>query len=260
MEWKLAVSQTRLPPGALPAQEATPGTIPCKRHYTDQNVTTLYGYDALGRTVTTTVGAGSAQARTTWTCYDTLGRTVKTVQNPTVANPCNDYTPSGQADQDLIQQTVYDAAGNSIVTTDAAGRITRTYYDGVNRVVQTVQNLTGQAATVTTAPAFDPAHPDQNVPSQGATTYDVAGRVLQATDVTGLTTDFAYDGVGRTISTTVNAPGSPLTTRTVFDKLGNATDRLDAKGVNTHYEYDQLGRLAAVVENYRPGYQALVDT
>jgi RHS repeat-associated protein len=33
MGWKLAVSQTRLPPGALPAQEATLGTIPCNDSY-----------------------------------------------------------------------------------------------------------------------------------------------------------------------------------------------------------------------------------
>jgi RHS repeat-associated protein len=33
MEWKLGVSQTRLPPGALPAQEAVLGTIPCNDNY-----------------------------------------------------------------------------------------------------------------------------------------------------------------------------------------------------------------------------------
>jgi RHS repeat-associated protein len=33
MEWKLGVSQTRLPPGALPAQEAALGTIPCNDNY-----------------------------------------------------------------------------------------------------------------------------------------------------------------------------------------------------------------------------------
>jgi hypothetical protein len=56
MEWKLGVSQTRLPPGVLPAQEAALGTIPCNDAYgnrltvKDANLhTTAFDYDSLDR-------------------------------------------------------------------------------------------------------------------------------------------------------------------------------------------------------------------
>ncbi len=89
--------------------------------------------------------------------------------------------------------------------------------------------------------------------------YVIAGRASRITDATGFATDFGYDSVGCTISTTVNNPGQSLTARTYFDKLGNVTDRMDAKGVVTRYEYDGQSRLTAMVENYRPGFLANAD-
>ncbi len=135
-------------------------------------------YDAAGNVVQHIDNA----ALVTAFCYDVLNRVVKTIQNPTVGDPCADYTPSSAADEDLIQQTVYDEGGNVIATVDPAGRITRTYYDVLYRPSVVIQNLVGQAITVTTPPSYDDDYPDRNVGSQ--TFYDDAGRAYRQLDLT----------------------------------------------------------------------------
>lgn len=239
----------------LTGQAIAVATVPTYNpSFPDQNVTTRWGYDALGRTITTTVAAGSAQAQTTYACYDALGRVSKTILNPTVANPCPTYTLSGQTDRDVVTAFTYDAGGNTIAVTDALGHITRTFYDNLNRTVAVVANLTGQAITVTTVPAYSSATPDSNV--RAFTSYDAAGRVLDTTDNAGLVTRSTYDGVGRTITTTVNyVSGGPvnattnLASGTAYDKLGNATRSIDPKGVVTGFDYDWAGRVITVTEN-----------
>jgi len=130
-------------------------------------------YDAAGNTVDSVDLAGTV----THYCYDALNRAVKTIQNPTVADPCADYTPSADADKDLINRTIYDANDNAIATIDPAGRVTRTYYDVLNRPTVTMQNLTNWDIANETWPSYDPAYPDQNIGSQ--TFYD-AGAMLTA--------------------------------------------------------------------------------
>lgn len=247
----------------LVGQPIAVATLPAfDEQHPDRNVTTLWGYDLLGRTVTTTLAAGSARARTDWTCYDVLGRAVKTVTNASGSDPCAPgYVGSGQPDEDLITQTVYDGAGNAIAAIDPTGKITRTYLDGLYRPTITVERLYGQAITNPTAPAYNSAYPDRNLRS--TTRYDSAGRAFETVDNAGLVTRSNFDGVGRPVTETVNyVSGGPvdsvtnLRTVTGYDKNGNAIRRTDANGIMTAYEYDALGRLTAVVENYRPGFAA----
>ena len=73
----------------------------------DENVRSTTEYDANGNVVKTIDNAG----RVNTNCYDALNRVVKSIQNPTPTDPCPDYTPSGDADKDLIQKTVYDCGG-----------------------------------------------------------------------------------------------------------------------------------------------------
>jgi RHS repeat-associated protein len=231
----------------------------------DQNLTTLSEYDALGRAVKTTSAAGSAQALVTYQCYDALGRTVKTVQNPTVSDPCGTYTPSSNTDQDITQQTVYDAVGDAIATIDPQGRVTRTYFDALSRPMVVAQNLTGQGANTITPPSFNPSYPDQNVLQ--AVRYDGSGQAFETIDNSGMVTHTDFDLLGRALVVTANyVSGGPqdnqtnLRAQTVLDKLGNVTRKVDANGVVTAYEYDALNHLSAVVENYRPGFQTTNDT
>lgn len=65
---------------------------------------------------------------------------------------------------------------------DPAGRTTRTYYDTLNRAVQTVQNLTNWAVGTAQPPTWNSANPDQNVPTQGTNTYyDATGNLAHPT-------------------------------------------------------------------------------
>jgi len=226
--------------------------------YPDQNITTRFGYDALGRVITTTLYADSPQQRTDWTCYDALGRNIRSVTNASGAGACDPgYTPSSDPAYDLVNSTVYDLAGQAIGQVDAAGTIARTYLDRLYRPVVTVQNLTGQTITNTTPPSYDSAFPDANVRQE--TRYDDAGRAYEQEDNSGMVTHTGFDELGRPITVTTDyANGGPAVV-TLYDKLGNATRQVDAEGVVTAYEYDGLNRWTAAVQNYKPGFAATAD-
>ena len=103
------------------------------QNYLNQyNLINQYGYDAVGNRslVTDTLN------HVTKTDYDNLNRpvTVTTNYKDGVFDPT-------KPDEDIIRVTGYDPAGNPISQTDALGRVTRTYYDSLNRVVSTTTNF-----------------------------------------------------------------------------------------------------------------------
>jgi putative transposase len=132
---------------------------------------------------------------------DAAGRTTCTYYAG--VDPCQNYTPSGQADRDLINQTLYDRNGNAIATIDPAGRVNRTYYDALNRPQVTIQNLTNWEITNPAWPTFDSTHPDQNLGTQ--TFYDAQGRAYRTVDLTrtsGTGNWTCYDEVAKAIGVT----------------------------------------------------------
>jgi YD repeat-containing protein len=76
----------------------------------------------------------------------------------------------------------YDDGNNTIATIDTLGMITRTYYDGDNRPVTVVQNLTGQTIDDPNPPARNPSTPDQNIRTD--TYYDANGNAVASQDPT----------------------------------------------------------------------------
>ncbi len=229
-----------------------------QNHQNLYNLVTVNAYDAVGRLVRTTDTLG----RSDWTCYDNANRVVKTVQNASGGVPCDgNYSPGSDSAYDRITVYTYDEAGNLIATTDPAGRITRTYYDALNRPTVSVQNLSGQAVEVTTPPDYDPAYPDQNL--RTTTTYDAAGHVLSAADNVGTLMQLCYDVLGRAVKSVQNATvadpcgsytvsGSAdqdLTSQTVYDANGNVIASIDTQGRITRTYYDALNRPEVVVSN-----------
>ena len=103
----------------------------------DADIETLYEYDANGNTliVTDTVG------RMTRTFYDALNRVQGTITNwdgsTTLAN-CSSLPT--MRDNNICTQYEYDEVGNTIIVTDTLGRMSRTFYDDLNRVEATVIN------------------------------------------------------------------------------------------------------------------------
>jgi YD repeat-containing protein len=115
-------------------------------------------------------------------------------------------------DQDLIEQTAYDAAGRRVQTTGAAGRVTQFGYDGQDRLVRVTEN-------VLSVSACSAARTDCNVVTQYR--YDRAGNRVAIIDPRGNARRFSYNAADWQTAVT------------------------DALNQTTSWEYDQHGRVLA---------------
>jgi len=118
----------------------------------DRNIGRQTFYDQAGRAYRT---FDLTTSRSDWTCYDDAGRATRTVQSATVADPClPGLTYTGDVDENLIAEYVYDNTGRQIATLAPDGLITRTYYDAADRRIAVTTNLVGQAISVNTPPTL----------------------------------------------------------------------------------------------------------
>jgi YD repeat-containing protein len=75
--------------------------------------------------------------------------------------------------------------------------------------------------------------------------YDLAGKIKQVTDPTGVY-GFAYDNMGRLVGTTTSysfLPGHTYTNSYSYDAASNRTGFTAPDGNTNIYGYDTLGRL-----------------
>jgi len=236
---------------------------------------TGYGYDALGRLVTTTVnldinpadagrtdvnrvsvtaynglsqpvGRRDSLGRWTATGYDALGRVTTTIGNCADGNgtPVNPATGAcaafnaGSPDRNVPAGTRYDALGRAFESVDALGHVAHSAYDGLGQTVAITQNyVAGGAATS-----------DTNVGS--ATAYDALGRATGATDAAGASTSSGYDALGDAITST---DALSRTTSSGYDGTGAARWSATPDGRLTVYQLDGLGRTVATIQNYATG-------
>ncbi|CAG0969481.1 partial Protein RhsD, partial [Anaerolineae bacterium] len=198
------------------------------------NFTTFYGYDTAGRQILVTDTLGTA----TRTEYDNLSRPITVTQNYQ-----NGIFDPLHPDEDLASVTHYDAVGNPIEQIDPAGRLTRTYYDSLNRVISTTANYT----TTTSEPGYLNLY---NLTTWNE--YDEVGRQVAITDTQGRVTHNYYDALGRAISTTQNYRPDVepnylgqynLTTLNEYNLLGQRVAMTDALSQPTRYTYDVMGRV-----------------
>ncbi|MCG2787138.1 MAG: DUF6531 domain-containing protein, partial [Anaerolineae bacterium] len=224
------------------------------------NLTTIYGYDDLGRVIATTDRLGV----TTKYEYDNAGQLRKTIRN------FNDYPTLPQNYEsegifyNLISEYRYDARGNQIASIDTLGIITRTYYDENGRPLTTVQNLAGQGIEIGTPPQRGSGTPEQNLRSD--TVYDAAGNMIASIDVNGIISRTYYDAANRPVISVQNLvgqsietdtppaynplqPSQNLRTETVYDLAGLSIASIDTDGKITRTWYDKLNRPVTIVEN-----------
>ena len=123
----------------------------------------------------------------------------------------------------------YDANGSTDIVTDALGRSTDNAYDPLNRLVQTIQDIGGIAATT----QFQ---------------YDAQDNLTRVTDPKGLNTDYTYNGLGDL--TALASPDTGATTYT-YDSAGNRASQTDARAKTQVYSYDVLNRLTKVTNPTR---------
>lgn len=244
----------------------------------------------------------------TTTEYDGAGRAVK-VTSPKLRETSSTSAPYVLDDQDNEQQaitlTAYDDAGNAISVTDPRGNITetiydtrnrpiitkapsvevdgvagtgvhaytRTFYDGRDNVVKTVDpegavttteyDAAGRATDVYGAavPVFTGVDGSGNVTTTTATThvhttYDPNGNALTVTDPNGNTVTNTYDALNRLKTTTqTDEPGNFIVTQFAYDTNGNRTQVIDGEGQTTLFEYDGLNRNTKI--DYPTGVQDL---
>ncbi|WP_326542161.1 DUF6531 domain-containing protein, partial [Pseudorhodoferax sp.] len=168
-------------------------------------------------------------------------------------------------DQQLREETPFDARGTPKGRVDPLGRRTTLRHDARGNLTQIVDAL-GNTTTL----AYDAQ--DQVVLLRDALgrawqrAYDAQGKLLRSTDPLEQSTSYRYDGHGRPVQV-LDAKGgtrhlqwdaagnliahtdcSGRTTRFAYDALGQLTERIDALGQATGYSYDGAGRLVQVSE------------
>ena len=221
------------------------------RYLADVRVESSVGYDALGNRL----WQADPEGHTVHYSYDGLNRLVTTLSQEGVAIT-RTYDAAGRlvAVTNGLDQTTtssYDHAGRLATTTDPEGNATHTGYDALGRrtVITDANEIVthygydglGRLASVTenyTATAgLDPA--SFNVTTRYHT--DAAGQLISVTDALTHTTVYTYDGLGRQV-----AAADPLghATRTAYNPLGARLVLTDANGTVTHHAYDPLNRLS----------------
>jgi len=174
--------------------------------------TTTYGYDPLGRVVSSTDALGHTTSYT----YDALDR-VLTVTLP---------RPSSASALNFVTAYSYDNLDTGIVyvnVTDANGRVTKTGYDALGHVVRTVDAI------------------------GNATQFGYQYNVLHSiTDANNNVTTYGYDA-NRNLLTTTFPDGARETLSSAWD--GTLLSVVDRRGTNTEYIRDAQSRIATIRVN-----------
>lgn len=231
-------------------------------------------YDPGGRLATVRDAAGR---ETTYTYFGDDRVATVTARNVT--------QPDGTTRDIVLEQHAYDAAGNETSLTTAGGRVATTTYDnaglpdtetldpaGLKRATTYLRDADGQLRSVSRTGAAQPGRVEstryvydtaglltrEDVEPTPGDVYSIGyvrderGLLTQRTDRRRQTTDYAYDGHGQLVSTTMPAAtmwerGQQRTGvrpvlshgRNTFDEVTHVQDENGARSVTT---YDAMGR------------------
>jgi RHS repeat-associated protein len=251
--------------------------------FTNQaNLTSETVYDLSGRLIAShewLVEGSQVISRSTRTYYDLLGRPEYVTQNfvgDLYASTPPTYDPNFP-DRNVTTRTYYDAVGNHIAVKDPLDRITRTYYDVLDRPYLMAHSWSGSDIYSSTPPTCNRGEgAETNVCSE--TFYDAAGNAIASRDARGTVTRTYYDKVKRPMLTvqhltsqayTMSAPPASSTfgndhdvaTGTVYDDGGRTIASVEwlvqggqvISHTNRAY-YDPLNRSYLVVQNLDPAH------
>src|SRR5258708_24603105 len=121
-------------------------------------IVTTYGYDNLGRVVTTTLGVGTPLQQASVNQYNAAGWLLQSTDNY-LAGQTQNYLSR----YNLITRYGYDSVGNRTVVTDTLSHVAHILFDALNRPISQTADFTGSGA-------FNAAFPDQNITT--LTQYD----------------------------------------------------------------------------------------
>lgn len=199
-------------------------------------VVTTYAYDAAHRLTDIIDASGNRIHYTLDAAGNRTSSQVLTSTGTVVRSLGRTFNALGQltAVTDGLNSTVFsasfadsfDANGNLIHSQDGLGYQTKQAFDGLNRLVSTLQNYQG----TDTATAN----------SQTASTFDALDRNGGFSDPDGLTTTYDIDALGNL--TGLHSPDTGTTSHT-FDVAGNAITSVDATNNSRSRTYDADNRL-----------------
>lgn len=187
-----------------------------------------YTLDAAGnRTQEQTKDPTSTLTRALSRQYDQLSHLTKTLNAANAAVQIY-QNPAEAAPTGITYTNGYDGNGNAIYSADANGIGTEQQYDGLNRLIKTLQDHAGTGTTKDTVTQY---------------AYDARDNLRSVTDPDGLVTSYTYDGLNN-----LSALQSPDTGASgyTYDAAGNRTGQTDARGVTSTYSYDALNRLTGI--------------
>ena len=214
----------------------------------DENVCTSYVYDEVGNTtiVSDTLG------RMSYTVYDELNRVEGTIGSWDGTIDLDDCWAGSlplNRDNNVCTGFIYDAAGNQTVVTNTLGQMNLTVYDTAQRPIIQVTNWDGTSTTWPDDCANTASEPDATENLCTFTSYDSLGRRASTTDVMGHVTEFAYDGLGRVITTTRYLDSQPVETSVTYDALGNRLTQTDGEDHTVTTHYDTLNRPVVTISH-----------
>ena len=197
------------------------------------NLTTSYGYDAVGNVTVTTDALGGK----TYSYYDAMGR-VTAVAAPTRATAAGASTTITPVT--LFRRDVY---GNVVVTVELAngalGQVAE--FKGVSDGTQ-LAGLVGNFSTED---------------GQTFASYDLYGHVLQTTDAERHSTFSSYNESGQVAKTWQGVTSGQRFYEGGVDEAGNGIGKmLEDSTAFKLFEYDKLGRL---IRTYEPGPATKLD-
>ncbi|MEU4620132.1 RHS repeat-associated core domain-containing protein [Actinoplanes sp. NPDC023801] len=191
------------------------------------NRRTAYTYNAAGQVNKITVLDGTAQARSE--TFDWTGPYAELTKHTDGYGKATVYEIDGKG---YLKSVTDRQNRKSLVTTDAAGQVTR-LTDPAGKAVTTV--YAGSDAVQTTDEAGNISR----------TAYDGIGRPVRATDGLGVRTDTTVDAAGLVRAVT---DGLGRTTRFDYDANGNRTEVTDARGGTTHFGYNNRDQVETVTD------------
>lgn len=204
--------------------------------------TARFTFDADGRKLTSANAGNETNSRT----WDANGKLLQ------LTDGAGHYSMRG-----------YDSAGNQITLTNRNGKLWHFYFDGANRLTNTVTPL-GRSATVTldhrglailakdmagqfTTNGFDAKGRLTNrADAFGSTLYSFDGNDNPTSVVeNGKTNAWTYDAYNR-VSTYRDTSGNLIQYK--FDANGNLTNLIYPGNKNVYYSYDALNRMTNVTD------------
>lgn len=219
-----------------------------------EGFTTESRYDVFGNAVSVTRGLYSPQPGDSG--YDANKAAKAFPQTTTSEYDAADRLIRRTAPLGTVTVFDYDAVGNRIAVTDAAGtgieRTTTFRYDLANRLLETIDpeggvtrntyDALGQAVAKAVLQSDDGAG-NQVWINQGFE-YDDNGRLIAQIDGEGVRTEFEYDAVGnRILMRAAAGTGDERVTRMEFDLNNRIVAEIDGEGNRAESAYDAVGNL-----------------